>query len=266
MAASSAVLANRALAHLGQRGRIVTLATDETPEGIYCAQWYDVVVQETLQAAPWPFAKRQTALTLVGENTDGDGFSGIREWTYRYRMPEDCVTPRRVLWSGNRAPNRWQEVPFEEMEDTASTDWSALTTYAVGDYARLASTGVWYRCILATTNNTPPNATYWTAVDRAPRLVFTDVADAYLEYTSAVTDPTRFSLGFEQAVAAKLAFYVASNLTVSEGLSSAQAKVAGLYDGLVADAIAHDLAARTDDLQPASTYQTARSVGVRRGP
>ncbi len=37
--------------------------------------------------------------------------------------------------------------------------WSAITAYEVGDLASLA--GVNYYCILAHTNQTPPNATYW---------------------------------------------------------------------------------------------------------
>lgn len=39
------------------------------------------------------------------------------------------------------------------------TAWSNATAYVVGDLASLA--GVNYYCILANTNNTPPNATYW---------------------------------------------------------------------------------------------------------
>ncbi len=37
--------------------------------------------------------------------------------------------------------------------------WSAITAYVVGDLASLA--GVNYYCVLAHTNQTPPNATYW---------------------------------------------------------------------------------------------------------
>jgi len=38
--------------------------------------------------------------------------------------------------------------------------WSATQTYAVGDVVALA--GTFYYCILAHTNHTPPNATYWS--------------------------------------------------------------------------------------------------------
>lgn len=41
----------------------------------------------------------------------------------------------------------------------AATAWSNATAYVVGDLASL--TGVVYYCILAHTNHTPPNATYW---------------------------------------------------------------------------------------------------------
>jgi len=41
--------------------------------------------------------------------------------------------------------------------------WSALTAYTVGQYALQG--GIVYQCIANTTNNTPPNATYWTPVN-----------------------------------------------------------------------------------------------------
>ncbi|MBM4369735.1 MAG: hypothetical protein FJ102_26225, partial [Deltaproteobacteria bacterium] len=39
--------------------------------------------------------------------------------------------------------------------------WSSSVAYVAGDV--LSKTGVIYRCILAHTNQGPPNATYWTA-------------------------------------------------------------------------------------------------------
>jgi hypothetical protein len=42
--------------------------------------------------------------------------------------------------------------------------WSATKAYLVGDSA--TSSGISYACILANTNNVPPNATYWAAMGR----------------------------------------------------------------------------------------------------
>lgn len=44
----------------------------------------------------------------------------------------------------------------------AASTWSNATSYAFGDMASLA--GVTYYCILAHTNHTPPNGTYWFAM------------------------------------------------------------------------------------------------------
>ncbi len=41
-----------------------------------------------------------------------------------------------------------------------ATAWSGVTSYVPGNVVSLA--GVFYQCILANTNQTPPNATYWT--------------------------------------------------------------------------------------------------------
>lgn len=40
--------------------------------------------------------------------------------------------------------------------------WSSIRTYSVNEVA--SYNGAWYRCLVAHTNQTPPNATYWTAV------------------------------------------------------------------------------------------------------
>jgi prepilin-type N-terminal cleavage/methylation domain-containing protein len=69
--------------------------------------------------------------------------------------------------------------------------WSATTAYAVGDVSILSNQ--YYRAIRASTNQTPPNATYWTTHDYGTCLVL-DVADGagtnrviYNSYASATT-------------------------------------------------------------------------------
>lgn len=46
---------------------------------------------------------------------------------------------------------------------TSVAAWSDVTAYTVGQYALQG--GIVYQCIANTTNNTPPNATYWTPVN-----------------------------------------------------------------------------------------------------
>lgn len=263
MAASSAVVANRALRHLGVRGRITTLSTDVTAEGVALNELYLPVVLRTLKDVPWRFARKKAALALVETLADGTGASGIREWTYSYRQPEDCLQPLRVPYGGIRRPNPMQEPSFEVVADTTSTDYAAGTTYAVGEYARSAS--IWYRCILAGTGQTPASSPlYWVAVTTVPPLIRTDVEDAYLEYTYDVSaDPTRFAPDFEEAVAARLAYEVAPSITVNGSIEPLVMMVADLYNTLAARAMKNDWDAAEPDLPPVSLYQTVRASGWR---
>ena len=69
------------------------------------------------------------------------------------------------------------------------TAWSNATAYVIGDLASLA--GVNYYCILAHTNQTPPNATYWYALpgviyEIPTPYVAADVATLYLAQSGDV--------------------------------------------------------------------------------
>jgi hypothetical protein len=262
MAASSAVIANRALFHLGVAGVITNLDTDVTIAGKACRQFYAPAVRDTLEAHDWRCALKQSSLTLV----ETFASSETREWLYAYRLPEDCLVPRRIVW-GVRMPAAEQEYPFDTRADTASTDWSSATAYTVGQYARLASSGVWYRCIAATTNNTPPNGTYWAATSTAhggpPKLLVTDRASAILEYTMDLTDPTRFDSALTEAIAARLAYMIAPNVTVNGSADALQNRVLGLWQATVSAAVTQDFVSRQRDVPQTSGYQLARFRGVR---
>lgn len=262
MAFSSASIANEALSHLGVEGVITTLATDTTTEGKACYTHYASAVRETLAAADWRCANRRATLTLVETFAATDE----QEWTFSYRLPENCLVPRRVVW-GVRNPQNDQQFPFDTRPDEVSTTWNSLTSYAVGDYAQLEATGVWYRCILAHSAHTPPNGTYWIAAATAsggpPLLLVTDREDAVLEYTQDLTDPTRFDVGLASAIAARLAYAIAPRITVNGSAEALRNAAGALWQTLIAQAIVTDFNARQRDPQPMSGYQMARYRGGR---
>lgn len=81
------------------------------------------------------------------------------------------ATLRQFCWpfATAYAPLAQVRGPLWDDDPTVQTTvqaWSATDTYAVGDVVRVSSVN--YYCILAHTNQTPPNATYWS----------TDSADA----------------------------------------------------------------------------------------
>lgn len=261
MATSSAQIANRALRHLGVRGRITNLTTDVTAEGVALNELYLPVVIRTLKAVPWRFARKVASLTLVETFTGGGAVSAAPEWAYSYRLPEDCLQPLRVHYAGVRNP--FPQVPFTVRADTDSTTYSAATTYATGDYA--LSSGIWYRALRETINDTPASSTSdWVAVDTVPPLLFCDVQDAVLEYTFDLSaDPTRFSDEFEDAVASRLAYEAAPSITVNGSATELMAVTAGLHNEIVARAMKNDWDATQQDQPPQSIYQSIRYTGAR---
>lgn len=258
MAASTAAIANKALAYLGVEGRITTLSSDTTVPGKACRAYYAQAKREVLAAAPWPSQKKQATLTLVETYTAADA-----EWAYAYRQPEDCVTPLRILWEGIRNPLRDQEPPFEPIADTDSTTYDAAVTYTVGQYAQ--SGGIWYRALRTTINDTPASSpSDWVAlslVDGPPPLLRCDVEDAVLEYIADFNDPTRFDPRIENAIAALLAWYVAPQVCQSGTADAARAGVAATFDQLIRAGRAEAHNARKPDVPPISTYHAARLRG-----
>lgn len=258
MAASTAVLANKALRHLGVTSTITTLGTDTTAPGKACQSVLTACIQETLSAHDWQCARKQATLTLVETFADTD----TREWLYSYRLPTDCLLPRRILY-GVRNPREDQQIPFTVVADTDAAAYDAAVTYAAGDYALSAS--IWYRALRVTVADTPAtSALDWIAVTGGPpKLLHTDAEDAILEYTMDLTDPTRFDLPLESAIVALMAFYAAPSVTVNGSAVDLTAKVAGLWEFLLNEAKAKDFNARQRDIPPISGFQSARFRGRR---
>ena len=259
MATSTAQLANRALRHLGVKGRITTLSSDTTAEGAAIRDVYDEVVKATLTEANWVCARKEIALTLVETIADSD----TREWLYAYRLPYDCLAPRRLLWAGIRNPRAEQEVPFDTAQDTDATAYAAGTTYSTG--AAVLSSGIWYIALRETIGDTPASSTSdWVAVTGGPpKLLYTDEPDAVLEYTQMLSDCTRFDDPLDAAIAARLAFEIAPSVTVNGSVVDLRAQTAAIWEFNVNAAKAKDYHARQHDLPPVSGYQAARSYRSR---
>lgn len=255
MAESTAAIANLALSHLGGSAVVITtLASDTTLEGKACRQFYELAKRETLLAHPWNVAQQQAELTLVGEIT-----TEPLEWGWRYRLPEDCLMPQRVLYADIRTPPSGYRVPYRLMRDTVSTTWDVATTYATGEYAQ--SSSIWYRALRETVGDTPASsASDWVAVSTysgvPPQFLLTDVAEAWLEYTVDITDPREFTPDLDNAIAARLAFYVAPKLTSAD--PNARVSMASLWDFLIRQAQATDANNEQRDPEPPSSFELAR--------
>ena len=259
MAASSATIANLALSHCGSSAVVITtLSSDTTLEGKACNAFYEIAKRETLLAYPWNIAQVQAVLTLIEEITTDPS-----EWDWKYRLPEDCLMPQRVMYpdGGVRTPSSGYRVPYRLLRDTESTAYDAGTAYVVGDYVLSAT--IWYRCILAGTGQTPVSSpTYWTATATyngvPPQWLLCDVEEAWLEYTVDITDPRFFTPDLDNAIAARLAFYIAPK--VSQQNAGLRQEMAELWSFLIRQAQANDSNNEQRDPEPPSSFEVARDA------
>lgn len=104
-------ISNQAIAALGVGKLITDFDTDTTIEGKTCRLFYDQARDSLLVALPWPFAKKQSALSLVA-NDPNDA------WSYSYQIPNDNLRLIRIvpLTVGVDVPTD-DEIPFRRYED-----------------------------------------------------------------------------------------------------------------------------------------------------
>ena len=258
MAASSAAIANLALAHLGGSAVVISnLTTDTTLEGKALRAFYETARRETLMAHAWAFAQKSAALTLIEAVDDT-----YPEWDYKYRLPEDCLMPQRIKYYGVRNPVAGKRIPFAIRRATESTTYDAAVTYTVGQYAESAS--IWYRALRTTINDTPLASTSdWVTIAAPttpdgvpPAWVFCDVTSAEMEYTINATDTRYFPPDVDNAIAAKLAFYVAPKIAKENG--NLRAEMASLWEFLIRQARTNDINTDRQDAAPISSFEAAR--------
>lgn len=109
--ASKVGICNLALGHLGQGQTISDIDTEQSNEAKTCRVFFEVCKNSTLRDFTWPFATKFKTLDLVEEDpTD--------EWSYAYRMPNDCLDVRRIL-SGIRNDNADSRIPYIIAQDNA---------------------------------------------------------------------------------------------------------------------------------------------------
>lgn len=88
-------------------------------------------------------------------------------------------------------------------------------------------------------------------------LIYTDTEDAELEYTARVTDPSRFAPDFAQALAAKLAVYIAPRVATDDPTKRQEA--AQIYNALIADARSTALNEEQADVESDSEFVRTRA-------
>lgn len=94
MAVSQVQICNLSLSSIGTRSTIASL-DEGSAEAIQCSLHYDVALEAALRGAHWNFARKQVALALIADATQGQ--SVPQPWTYEYALPANCLLARFVL-------------------------------------------------------------------------------------------------------------------------------------------------------------------------
>jgi hypothetical protein len=91
---ASTKVCQQAMAYIGITEPIVNILTDATPEAELCRLFYEDCVNEALREFPWDFATRYAVMPRVVGTTE---VPVNDDWTYSYRVPADCLFPRRLV-------------------------------------------------------------------------------------------------------------------------------------------------------------------------
>lgn len=94
--AASQKVCKVALSHIGISEPLVDIVTDNTPQAELCRLHYVDSVNESLRDFPWDFATRYADLVHVAGSEEIN--LGVNDdWSYSFRVPTDCLFPRRLV-------------------------------------------------------------------------------------------------------------------------------------------------------------------------
>lgn len=87
-------ICNLALSHLGDEAQVAAIVPpDGTIQSAHCARFYPIARGALLEAHPWPFATKRTAIAEVDNPSPDD-------WSYAYAIPSTCIRPLAALYPG----------------------------------------------------------------------------------------------------------------------------------------------------------------------
>ena len=133
-----------------------------TPNGL------SIIRDNKMQAGAFslaPYANTGSSGSITGTKLD-DVNSGVTDGTPSSNNLDITGTSEYVVADGSA-----QTITNFITQDNISTVWSGATAYVSGNVVSITGSTQpqGYICILANTNQTPPNATYWTALNQYPR-------------------------------------------------------------------------------------------------
>lgn len=184
-------ICNLALSHLGDSA---TIASIDPPEGSaqaeHCARWYPIARNSLLEMYEWGFATTRAILAEVA--------NPFTQWQHAYARPQDCLKVQCILPAG--AADGWSEGGL-----------FGSFGYAAGDRLGLIQVAQPYKTETDADGN---------------QIILTSTGNAVIQYTRLVTDTSKFSPLFVDALSRYLASYLAGPLLKgTTGVQIAQAQM-----------------------------------------
>jgi hypothetical protein len=176
MAYSDVSICNLALTHLGDKAAVVSISAPTTAQETYCATYYPIARDLTMEGHSWSFNTVRKALVVSSVTPPST-------WQYCYDAPANIL---RLL---------------ELLDPNADDDYatSAVFIQVNGTTAPIPSLSV----------PTPyPFAQEWDEAN-SKSLIYSNLASAIARYTITVTDPTKWSNDFVMALSYRLAAMLA---------------------------------------------------------
>lgn len=184
-------ICNLALAYLGDEANVASInPPDQSAQASHCARFYPQARDELLEMHTWQFATTRAALALASNPSSS--------WQYAYAAPANVLNYLAVL------------------DPSATGDYSMQAPLAyVANASGQPGLGVY----------SPQPYVVETAADGS-EIVLTNQQNAVLRYTLSMSDTTKFSPTFVEALARLLAAKLAGPLLKGEvGRQEGQAQM-----------------------------------------
>ncbi len=169
-------ICNLALSHLGDVANIAAIdPPDGSAQAEHCARFYPIARDSLLELHDWGFATRRAALAQLTNTTT--------TWAYCYAQPSDLINTISVL-ADDAADDTSVAIP-------TPINWNDMVMPALGS------------------GSYTPQPFILESLTDGTDVIYTNQAGAVLRYVAQVTDTTKFSPLFVQALSWSLASMLA---------------------------------------------------------
>jgi hypothetical protein len=221
--ASEVDICNLALAHLGD---VATVSSIDPPEGsaqaTLCATFYPMTRDSLLEMHPWNFCTKRIALPLIG--------SSWPEWAYAYKEPSDALNLMAIL------------------DPKASDDYSQgfpMPYTQVG----VVNTGQGLYTPQPFVHETQPDGS---------GIIYTNQENAVLRYTAKITDTSRFTPLFVEALSHFLASKLAGPILKGDIGAAESKRQYQMFIAIRGQAIVSDANQRKVNIKQSTPWMAAR--------